>query len=109
MSIGEITIPADQVVRLCWAAANRDPEVFVEPNRFDIDRQRNPHLGFGAGRHVCAGAPFARLEMRIAARKLLSRLPDITLNDEESGWHFVGGMMTLPRSLSASFKPQASI
>lgn len=98
-------IPADQVVRLCWASANRDPEVFPHPDTFDIDRVRNPHLGFGAGRHVCAGAPFARLEMRIALRRLFARLPDIAPIDERPDWHFVGGMMTLPDSLEAGFSP----
>jgi cytochrome P450 len=109
VDIGDVTIPADQVVRLCWAAANRDAEVFADANLFDIDRERNPHLGFGAGRHVCAGAPFARLEMRIAARKLLSRLAAMTLSDGDAGWHFVGGMMTLPRALHATFTPQDAI
>ena len=105
VEIGGATIPEDQVVRLCWASANRDPAVFPDPDRFDIDRERNPHLGFGMGRHVCAGAPFARLEMRIALRTLLTRLPDIALIDEGMGWHFVGGMMTLPNSLRARFTP----
>lgn len=105
VEIGGATIPEDQVVRLCWASANRDPEVFPEPDSFDVDRERNPHLGFGMGRHVCAGAPFARLEMRIALRRLLSRLPDIALTKEEADWHFVGGMMSLPVSLEAHFTP----
>lgn len=98
-------IPEDQVVRLCWASANRDPDVFPQPDTFDIDRARNPHLGFGAGRHVCAGAPFARLEMRIALRRLLTRLPDIKPTGDFTNWHFVGGMMTLPDALTVNFTP----
>lgn len=98
-------IPADRVVRLCWASANRDPEVFANPDSFDIDRSRNPHLGFGAGRHVCAGAPFARMEMRTALRRLFKRLPDIALIGDGPAWHFVGGMMTLPDALEVSFSP----
>jgi cytochrome P450 len=98
-------IPADQVVRLCWASANRDPSVFPDPDRFDVDRERNPHLGFGAGRHVCAGAPLARAEMRIAMRTLLKRLPDIELVSNRLEWEFVGGMMTMPKSLEARFTP----
>lgn len=105
VEVAGTTIPEDQIVRLCWASANRDPAVFPDPDRFDIDRERNPHLGFGAGRHVCAGAPFARLEMRIALRMLLKRLPDLALAEDGMDWHFVGGMMTLPNSLAARFTP----
>lgn len=105
VEVAGTTIPADEVVRLCWASANRDPEVFSDPDSFDIDRPRNPHLGFGAGRHVCAGAPFARLEMRIALRRLFARLPDIACAGAEANWRFVGGMMTLPDRLDAAFSP----
>lgn len=103
VEIGGAIIPADEVVRLCWASANRDQLVFDDPDQFDIDRMRNPHLGFGAGRHVCAGAPLARLEMRLAFRRLLERLPDIEVADGSVKWHFVGGMMTLPDALEARF------
>lgn len=105
VEVAGVVIPADEVVRLCWASANRDATVFPDPDKFDIDRARNPHLGFGAGRHVCAGAPFARLEMRLALRRLLVRLPDITMAEDSVGWHFVGGMMTLPTALKVCFTP----
>ena len=103
--VGGVLIPQDQVVRLCWAAANRDPSVFPHAGQFDIDRKSNPHLGFGAGRHACAGAPFARLEMRIAFRRLLARLPDIEVTQPHLDWHFVGGMVTIPKGLAATFTP----
>jgi cytochrome P450 len=97
------TIPEDQVVRLCWAAANRDPSVYEHPEVFDIDRPSNPHMGFGWGRHVCAGAGFARLEMGVALRRLLTRLPDIALAQDHLDWRFAGGMMTLPGELKVTF------
>lgn len=106
VEVAGVTIPADEVVRLCWASANRDSGVFPNPDTFDIDRANNPHLGFGVGRHVCAGAPFARLELRIALRRLLARLPDIELTGESLNWHFVGGMMTIAEALEARFTPQ---
>jgi cytochrome P450 len=62
--------------RLClyYAAANRDPEVFADPDRFDVRRDPNPHLAFGLGLHYCIGAPLARLELGVAVGALL-RLP----------------------------------
>lgn len=107
VQIGDTHIAENQVVRLCWAAANRDPAVFPNADEFDIDRPTNPHLGFGAGRHVCAGAPFARLEMRVAIRQLLKRLPDISLTQSQLDWNFLGGMITIPEGLSA--RPSPSI
>lgn len=55
---------ANERVSLCWASANRDDAVFESPNEVDIDRARNPHLGFGAGPHLCLGVWHARLLLR---------------------------------------------
>jgi cytochrome P450 len=105
VEIGGYTIPEDQIVRLNWAAANRDPAVYANPDAFDIDRPSNPHLGFGSGRHVCAGAGFARMEMSVALRRLLTRLPDIEVVQDRLDWNFIGGMMTIPGALNATFSP----
>ncbi len=66
----------DKVV-LSYVSANRDEEVFTNPDRFDIRRSPNHHIAFGIGEHFCLGANFARMQMRCVLRELISRLPDI--------------------------------
>ena len=63
-------------------AANRDPEVFADPDRLDVTRDPNPHLSFSAGRHYCLGAPLARLHGEVAITALLARLPRLRLDGE---------------------------
>lgn len=73
------TIPAGTEVALLLAAANRDPQVWADPNRFDPLRPARPNLAFGAGLHFCVGAPLARLELRLALPILFDRLPGLRL------------------------------
>ena len=72
-------VPAGSRIFQFVAAANRDPAVFADPDRFDIARDPNPHLTFGYGIHFCLGAPLARMEARIAWPILLNKLRDIEL------------------------------
>lgn len=67
------TIRAGDSVRLLLGAANRDPEVFDDPDRFDITRDPNPHLTFGAGAHACVGSQLARVEAQEVVTVLLER------------------------------------
>lgn len=69
---GQVVQPGDKVV-LWWASANVDERAFDDPMRFDIARDPNPHLTFGAGPHVCLGAGLARLEIRLVLEGLLAR------------------------------------
>jgi len=74
--IGGHAIAAGTQVTLSIGAANRDPQVFEEPDRFDIGREPNRHLAFGAGPHQCAGMNLARMEARIAVAAFVARFPD---------------------------------
>jgi cytochrome P450 len=84
--IGGHTLPKNAVVLAMLAAANRDPEVFDEPQRFDVARDPNPHLAFGGGAHLCLGAHLARLEARIAIGRLVERFPKLALESEKVEW-----------------------
>ncbi|MBN9887574.1 cytochrome P450 [Salipiger abyssi] len=70
----------DQVA-LLLGAANRDPAVYAEPDRFDLKREAQPHHGFGGGPHFCVGAPLARLELQTALPILFARLPGLRLSE----------------------------
>lgn len=72
-----VTIPKGAAMIPLLGAANRDPAVFTDPDRFDIERTPNRHLGFGQGIHYCLGAPLARMETKIALKNLLARNPNL--------------------------------
>jgi pimeloyl-[acyl-carrier protein] synthase len=80
VTIGSKTIPANQMVFLSLAGANRDPAQFPDPDRFDITRDASKHIAFAYGIHYCVGAPLARLEGQIAINTMLRRLPDLKLD-----------------------------
>ncbi len=71
-----VKIPAEARVLLINGASGRDERQFPAPDRFDVRRKMELHLGFGHGRHFCLGASLARLESRIAIEELLARFPD---------------------------------
>ena len=75
--IGGVAMKRDDYVWLCIGAANRDPEMFPDPDRIDIGRERNRHLAFGAGIHACAGMSLGRMEARIALNGFIRRFGTI--------------------------------
>jgi cytochrome P450 family 142 subfamily A polypeptide 1 len=88
-------IEKGQIVLLLYPSANRDADEFDDPEAFRIDR--NPHhLAFGLGNHFCMGANLARMELRVALRELLRRLPDMEYSD--------GGPVLVPSPLVRTCK-----
>jgi cytochrome P450 len=83
---------------LFYYSANRDEAVFADPERFDITRSPNPHVGFGApGPHYCLGAHLARRELGVMLRELLTRVPDITAGEPDRlRSSFINGIKRLP-------------
>jgi cytochrome P450 len=77
IDVGGVTIGAGELVLLNTRAANCDPEVFPDPERFDIARTDNPHLTFGHGAHFCLGAPLARIELQALFEMLPARFPTL--------------------------------
>jgi cytochrome P450 len=80
VDIGGVTVPAVANLLLLLGAANRDPSVFPDPDRLDIRRANaREHLSFGAGPHLCLGAPLARLQGKVVLEEVSARLPDLRL------------------------------
>ncbi len=99
VTIGGIEIPAGSMILVCSGAANHDPAVFPEPERFSLDRGINAHATFGRGPHFCLGSHLARAELRISLGVLLERLPGLRLADDRpipSTGTVVRGIKTLP-------------
>jgi len=107
---GEDLHEGDRLI-LFYGAANRDPRVFDDPERFDVRRDPNPHVGFGGpGPHFCLGAHLARREVAVAFRQLLTRLPDIEVVGDPvplqaMGIPLVGGI----KHLDVKFTPTARV
>jgi cholest-4-en-3-one 26-monooxygenase len=92
------TIRAGDSLCLFYPSANRDEEVFPDPDVFRVDRRPNPHLGFGIGEHFCLGANLARLELRVIFRALAEGLDEVALAGpfERMRSSFLGGVKRMP-------------
>ena len=102
VTLHDVTIPKGSKVYINYAAANRDPEAFANPDMFDIRRERKRHMSFGLGVHFCLGAPMARLETEIALQALATRIPNLKLlgPGERITPFFLWGRRTLPLARS---------
>jgi len=97
MEIRGCPIKHSQVITPSLRGANRDPEAFEEPNRFDIARKHVPHVSFGGGSHICIGAPLARMEAQIAIPAFLRHFPDAVLEDKTPRWRTLPSFRGLSR------------
>lgn len=77
--IGGVTIAKGQKIAALLGSANRDETVFDRATEMDLTRERNPHIGFGAGIHFCIGAPLARVEMNVVLPAVFERFPALEL------------------------------
>ncbi len=102
VDFGDITIHEGDKVLMNFPGANHDPDAFEDPERIQIDRQRNRHIAFGSGIHRCAGSNLARLEMDVALRVWFERIPDFELADH-AAITWAGGQVRGPRRLPMRF------
>lgn len=105
VDLGDKTIRKGQAVMAVMAAANRDPERFPEPDRFDPTRMDNRHLAFGYAAHFCFGAALARVEGTEVFEALIRRLPDLELQPGTLAWRNnlgLRGLIALPVRFQAS-------
>jgi len=106
LELGGQAVAAGDKLCMFYLAANRDPAVFTDPQRFDVRRDPNPHVGYGGpGPHFCMGAHLARREITVMFRELFNRLPDIHASGDPDLLHssFIHGVKHLP----ATFTPVA--
>jgi cytochrome P450 len=82
VTLDGVAIPAGTILNLRWGAANRDPEKFVNPNEFDINRgNKRQHITFGYGKHFCVGTMLARAEINITLETVLRKMKNIRFSD----------------------------
>jgi cytochrome P450 len=103
VELGGVLVRAGEPVVVSIPSANRDETVFAEPDRLDLTRQANPHLGFGHGVHHCIGAQLARMELQVVLETLVNRTPGLRLAvpEPELTWKsglLVRGLVAMPVS-----------
>jgi cytochrome P450 len=108
IELGDKNIKSGKRVVTWIGSANHDEAIFGNPEEFDIERSPNPHIAFGAGIHLCLGAPLARLEGHIALEILLSRLQNLEFDgnaknlEPANGSTFLYGVKSLPLKFEAA-------
>jgi len=103
-TLGGVKIPAGCVVQTIFGLANRDPDVYADPDRFDMLRPMpRAHMGFAAGPHICLGQHLARLEMTRALNILLDRLPRLRLDPDHPKPKVRGFSLRCPREIHVRY------
>jgi cytochrome P450 len=105
VSIGDVVIPAGEIVALSMLSAHRDESKFPDPNRLDVNRRPNGVLAFGHGHHFCIGQPLAKIQTEIALTRLLARYPHLRLTADPASlqWEsstLLRGVINLPVSVT---------
>ena len=98
------TIPEGAAVTLCMGSANRDEKRWVDPDKFDIHRQRRAHISFAGGIHSCLGMHLARVETKAMLNSLFDRVTDLALMPDEDT-KIVGMPFRSPATLPVTFRP----
>ncbi|HTN34549.1 MAG TPA: cytochrome P450, partial [Marinobacter sp.] len=97
--LGERNIPAGERITILWASANRDEKVFGDPDKYCPHANADKNLLYGAGIHICPGAPLARMELQVLMEELLSKITRITLAPDQQPTRATfptGGFNSLP-------------
>ncbi len=108
--VAGVAVPRGSVVTCLLAGANRDPQVFADPDRFDVGRANaRDHVSFSAGRHYCLGAALARMEGEVGLRAITARFPDLRLGPgaERRPTRILRGWETLPAHLGTRAAPRS--
>lgn len=103
MELGGVHVPAGSLLDVVAGAANRDPAVYTDPDRFDILRDRKAHWSFSRGAHICVGQHLARVEMTRALHAVLDHLPNLRFDPERPAPEIRGTMMRVPKHLYVRF------
>ena len=103
MEFGGVFVPAGAKLDIVAGAANRDPAIYPDPDRFDIFRDRKPHWSFSRGAHICVGQHLARVEMTRALHAVLDHLPNLRFDPDRPRPEIRGAMMRVPKHLYVRF------
>jgi len=106
--VNGVKIKAGQHIWVIFAAANRDPEIFPDPDVFSIDRDNvREHIAFGHGEHYCIGALLARSEAKIAVQRLLENIEDINLAEGKNNFEYEESFVLRGlKELHVTYKPR---
>ena len=103
-TLGGVHIPAGAYVDVVAGAANRDPALYPDPDKFDIHRDKRPHYSFARGPHICVGQHLARVEMTRALHAVLDNLHNLRLDPDKPAPQIRGMMMRVPEHIYVRFE-----
>ncbi|WP_440899269.1 cytochrome P450 [Actinosynnema sp.] len=93
VKLGTVVVREGEPILASIPGANRDPEVFAEPEKMDFTRESNPHVAFGHGPHHCLGAQLARMELQVMLEVITTKVPDLRLAEGDEGVEWKRGLL----------------